>query len=199
MTKEIFEKILATAAIAVGICTAAAAQPRSVGVRTGGTGTDVTYQHTIVKKDFIEVNAGVDYGCAASKSAGFKASCLYNFTIARPAWTDKGTWCMYAGPGLAFGYVQDPTTHEIIANTKMKVFQHGFLAAIAGQVGLEYTFWFPLQLSVDLRPYIGIHCTTKEVDSVVGGQPVVTYENRTGFYNNGLLGFVPSISVKYKF
>lgn len=194
-----WKKILVAVLAASGICLAANAQPRSIGVRTGGMGTDVVYQHSIAKKDFIEVNAGVDYGSVSGKSAGFKAACIYNFTVARPAWTNKGSWCMYAGPGLTLGYVQDPVSYKLEDQIKQKVFQHGFMVGIAAQVGLEYTFWFPLQLSVDLRPYIGLHSTTNQAVGDLGGQQVVVYENKTGFYNNGLLGFVPSISVKYKF
>jgi hypothetical protein len=31
-----------------------------------------------------------------------------------------------------------------------------FDVAVAGEIGLEYTFEFPLQLSVDIRPQIGL-------------------------------------------
>ena len=31
-----------------------------------------------------------------------------------------------------------------------------FNLGVAGQVGLEYTFWFPLQLSFDIRPVLGL-------------------------------------------
>jgi hypothetical protein len=51
---------------------------------------------------------------------------------------------------------------------------------IVGQVGLEYTFWFPLQLSADLRPRL-------------------CYVNDS-LWEHGLShGFIPTISVRYHF
>jgi hypothetical protein len=47
---------------------------------------------------------------------------------------------------------------------------------IAGQVGLEYTFHFPLQLSVDLRPQLGL------VNQAFG-----------------IWGWYPHLSIRYRF
>ena len=47
---------------------------------------------------------------------------------------------------------------------------------VAGQVGLEYTFWFPLQLSLDIRPQLGL------VNSAFG-----------------IWGWYPHLSVRYRF
>ena len=58
-----------------------------------------------------------------------------------------------------------------------------FVFGIVGQVGLEYTFWFPLQLSVDLRPQFGLAAGN-------GG---------ARFYSEGMFGFVPTIGVRYRF
>ena len=84
--------------------------------------------------------------------------------LAQPDWTDRGEWGFYAGPGAALGVVGK-----------------SFCAAIAGQVGLEYTFWFPLQLSVDLRPQIGFWAGNKTA----------------GFYS--LESFCPTLAVRYRF
>jgi hypothetical protein len=55
-----------------------------------------------------------------------------------------------------------------------------FLFGFLGQAGLEYQFWFPLQLSADLRPTFGI-CDGE-------------------FYGDGIVyGFIPTISVRYLF
>ena len=56
---------------------------------------------------------------------------------------------------------------------------NNFFFGLVGQVGLEYTFWFPLQLSADLRPTLGI-CDGE-------------------FWTDGLFGFVPTLSVRYSF
>ncbi len=34
-------------------------------------------------------------------------------------------------------------------------FNAGFVGA-AGRIGIEYDFWFPLQLSIDFRPTLGV-------------------------------------------
>lgn len=152
------KKIILIAALALGVAFAAAAQPKAIGVRLGYA-AEISYQHNVNGADFVEANLG---------SLGFwglDVSSTYNFMIAQPAWTDRGEWGFYAGPGLALGFF------------------HGTSIAVQGQVGLEYTFWFPLQLSVDLRPQIGLAAGN-------GG---------ARFYEEGLFGFVPTIGVRYRF
>lgn len=182
------------AALMLGIAFAANAQPRAIGGRIGALGTEVSYQHSL-GSNFIEANFGVDY----FGSPGVKAAALYNFVFARPAWTARGSWGLYAGPGLALGYVSDLVSQTVkgtsiqgpdgslivVPDTKVKGVHYGFMMALTGQIGLEYTFWFPLQLSVDIRPYIGLH---------IAGDG-----NGTGFYNNGLFGFIPTVSARYRF
>jgi hypothetical protein len=62
--------------------------------------------------------------------------------IAQPAWTSRGEWGFYAGPGASVGLGVGETNYLTLG--------------AAGMVGLEYTFWFPLQLSIDFRQHIGI-------------------------------------------
>lgn len=55
-----------------------------------------------------------------------------------------------------------------------------FFFGFVGQIGFEYKFWFPLQLSADLRPTFGI-CDGE-------------------FWKDGLVySFVPTFSVRYSF
>ena len=179
MKRLILTLIIASAALCAN------AQPRAVGVRFGVTGIEASYEHNINKLQFVEGNMGIDYGNKVNGMPGIKAEGTYNFIWARPAWTNKGSWALYAGPGITTGYVHDDG--HLIANDGVSIvsFQsHGFMLGICAQVGLEYTFWFPLQLSVDLRPTVGLHA-----NKIEGG----------AFYDNGLLGFVPSVSVRYRF
>ncbi|MBO8453675.1 MAG: hypothetical protein IAC07_02990 [Bacteroidetes bacterium] len=153
------KKILIIAALMLGTAFAAAAQPRAIGGRLGW-GLEASYQHTVNGADFVEANLGLFTFNHANATA------TYNFMIAQPGWTPRGEWGFYAGPGASVGVG----------------FNGGASIAVAGQVGLEYTFWFPLQLSVDLRPQIG-----------------VWLNNGAGFYTGGLYGFVPCLSVRYRF
>ena len=152
------KKIILIAALTLGVAFAAAAQPKAIGLRLGWS-VEASYQHNVNGADFVEANLGT-FGYA-----GLDLSSTYNFMIAQPAWTDRGEWGFYAGPGLALGFF------------------HGTSIAVQGQVGLEYTFWFPLQLAIDLKPQIG----------------VVMWNGGAGFWTPGLYGFSPCLSVRYRF
>ena len=128
------KRMILIAAMMLGLAFAATAQPRAIGARMGW-GFEASYQHTVKGADFVEA----DLGLFTFESLNVAA--VYNFMIAQPAWTDRGEWGFYAGPGAALGL-------GLIGNS-------GFNLAAAGQVGLEYTFWFPLQLSFDIRAQLG--------------------------------------------
>lgn len=150
------KKVLLTIALVLGIAVTASAQPRAVGLKLGW-GAEIEYQHTL-GPDFVEVDLGV------LSFNTFNVASTYNFMIAKPQWTDRGEWGFYAGPGAALGV---GLHHD--ANF--------FHLAVAGQIGLEYTFWVPVKLSFDLRPQIGYLFGVN------------------GFY----WGIMPSISVAYRF
>lgn len=195
MKKILLTVILAAAALS------AYAQPKSIGIRIGVSGFEADYQHNIARNQFLEGNLGLDFGYNANGAPGIKAAAIYNFIWARPAWTDKGSWALYAGPGATIGYVNDMAVWK--ASNGVDILhsapRNGFMLDICAQVGLEYTFWFPLQLSVDLRPAAGMHVN----DGVTLTDPITgknqTYGTRVGFYDNGLLGMAPTISVRYRF
>lgn len=155
------KKMIIVAVIALAAVFTANAQPRAIGGRIA-YGIEASYQHTLGGANFIEANLGL------STLTSLNATATYNFMIAQPAWTERGEWGFYAGPGASIGYWWPV---------------NAFTVAAVGQVGLEYTFWFPLQLSVDLRPQLGI----------------ATNGSAVGFYTDGLLGFVPTIGVRYRF
>lgn len=186
----IIAAIFATAA-------AALAQPKSVGIRLGATGLDATYQHTMAKDQFIEADAGLDFGYNANGRVGFKATAIYNFVWARPAWTDRGSWALYAGPGLSIGGVNDQAVYKLGAE-RFGYNDGGFMLAVAAQVGVEYNFDIPLQLSLDIRPYFGFHMNDGKYHNPVTDE-TFRYGNTIGFYDNGMLGFCPSVSVRYRF
>ena len=170
--------------IATAIVVNSYSQTRSMGARLGVTGFEASYQHNMQKNQFIEGNIGLDFGILADKQPGLKATAIYNFIWARPAWTDEGTWAIYAGPGASIGYVPDEV-HYKVEKEVIHYNDGGFMLGFTCQVGLEYSFWFPLPVSVDLRPCIGMH--------------VNAHDTRVGLYDNGFLGFIPSISARYKF
>jgi hypothetical protein len=84
-------------------------------------------------------------------------------------WEHKGEWNWYAGVGATAGF---EGFNEI----------WGF-GGVAGRLGVEYQFWFPLQLSVDYRPTIGVW-------GAYGS---------AGFYTNGLWKGAIALSARYVF
>lgn len=152
------KKIILVAALVLGFAVAATAQPRAVGIR-GGYGVEATYQHTL-GQNFLEANLGL------GGFNGLNVAATYNWMLAQPSWTNRGEWGVYAGPGAALGLGFGDASY--------------FNVGVAGQVGLEYTFWFPLQLSVDIRPQLGL----------------VTAGGASAF---GLWGWYPTLAVRYRF
>ena len=132
------KKIILIAAMVLGFAVAATAHPRALGVRIGNGG-EISYQHTL-GNNFLEVDGGLGLGFDGVFNVG--ATGIYNFMIAQPSWTSRGTWGFYAGPGAGVGLPLGDVNY--------------FALSAAGMVGLEYTFDFPLQLSLDFRQHIGL-------------------------------------------
>ena len=143
------------------------AQPRAIGGRIG-SGLEVSYQHNAGgSENFHEINLGL-----AFIGLGVDAAYAYDFMIAQPEWTAKGQWGFYAGPAANVGW------------SAWGLYSYNtFHLGVGGQIGLEYTFDFPLQISLDMRPTLGVRFGSGYV----------------GFYSGGLWGFIPSLSLRYRF
>ncbi|MEE1183368.1 MAG: hypothetical protein UHZ06_02640, partial [Paludibacteraceae bacterium] len=79
------------------------------------------------------------------------------------------SWNWYAGVGAGVGFWGFNNIY-------------GF-GGVAGRIGIEYNFWFPMQLSLDYRPIIG-----------VGGSNGVVGFNTKGLYAGGI-----ALGVRYLF
>ena len=152
------KKIILIAAMVLGFAVAATAQPRALGARIGN-GAEISYQHDM-DGNFLEIDGGLGLGFDGTFNVG--ATGIYNFMIAQPAWTSRGEWGFYAGPGASVGLGLGDVNY--------------FSLGVAGMVGLEYTFWFPLQLSLDLKPTLGF-----------------------GFNHGFHWGVMPAFGVRYRF
>ena len=191
------KKIFIALAIILGTAAIASAQMKSAGMRFGATGFDLVYQHNMGSDRFAEADLGLDFGYNVNGNVGVKATAIYNFVWARPAWTQQGTWALYAGPGLSLGFVDDLVPYEV-GDVIKGYYDNGFMFSVTGQVGIEYNFDFPLQIALDIRPYFGMHINDGRF-RIPNTDTVVKYEKKIGFYDNGLLGFAPCISVRYRF
>lgn len=131
--------MLLCAVLSVSIFTMA--QNRTLGARLAG-GLEVSYQYSMGDANMIELDAGF-------WSNGVGLYGLYDWIM--PVNTfDNGTelnW--YAGVGGGFGSFWTNSSYHDDDN-------YNTYLCVAGQVGLEYFFNFPLQLSIDFRPALGL-------------------------------------------
>lgn len=132
MKKFLFVVLLAAASIT------AYAQPRAIGVRLG-YGAEVSYEHGFSSGNMLSLEVGVP------GFASLEAACTYDWIDpfgATVPWNEKGEWHWYMGVGGA-------------AQWSWYAMNAGFVGA-CGRFGIEYDFWFPLQISIDWRPTLGV-------------------------------------------
>ena len=95
---------------------------------------ELTYQHTL-GNNMLELDFGLP------GFYGLEAAATYDWIFPINSWQEQGSWNWYAGVGAGLG---------------MYGFDHitGFVG-VAGRIGVEYNFWFPMNISLDWRPVIG--------------------------------------------
>lgn len=125
------KKLLFAVILTVGAIAFANAQPRAIGGRIG-YGIDLSYQHTVGEN---RVNLEVGF----PSFHGINAAATYDWIFPITSWQEKGSWNWFAGVGAGLGFN----------------FHNYMNVGVAGRIGVEYNFWFPMQLSLDWRPVIG--------------------------------------------
>ncbi len=119
--------------------------PNAIGIRFGSgstvsTGAEVSYQRAMSANNRLEINAGFyddDW------YNGFNLAATYQWV-----WVLEDRFNWYAGAGADLGsWAYKPEYLGFLHET-------GFFLGAAGQIGIEYAFEFPLQLSLDYRPTI---------------------------------------------
>ncbi len=162
MKKNLFVAVLAIASVM------AYAQPRAIGARLGAF-DGISYQHTI-GSGMLEVEAGwsvdgrTDFwrtaGGVTTHGRGWGQTAQVAITYdwidpfgATVPWNEKGEWHWYMGVGAAGGYGW--TAWTSVGGISAGASQNWGFVGAACRVGIEYDFWFPLQLSLDYRPTVG--------------------------------------------
>lgn len=149
------KKFLLIAFMAIAGVAYAAAQPRAIGANLG-YGIDFSYQHSLGEANMIDLSVNVPF------FNGIGATCTYDwidpFGTSVP-WNEQGEWHWYMGVGAGAG----------MYNFSAPV---GYVGAV-GHIGIEYDFWFPMQLSLDYRPNIGVafnkSAAAFNVDGLISG------------------------------
>ncbi|APG59534.1 hypothetical protein [Christiangramia salexigens] len=112
----------------------------ALGLRVGdndGLGTEVSYQRAIGGgNNRLEFDLGWR---DANNYEAIKLVGLYQWL-----WNIEGGFNWYVGAGAGLGNYDDKIGHDT----------DGLFALIAGDIGIEYNFDFPLLLSLDFRPEI---------------------------------------------
>lgn len=110
----------------------------AIGLRladSNGFGAEISYQRDILNNNRIEIDFGWRNG---SDYDGIKTMALYQWV-----WNIKNGLYWYTGPGAGF------------ASYKFSNDYTDFFPIVGGDIGIEYRFDFPLQLSFDIRPELG--------------------------------------------
>lgn len=134
-------KIILSAAIVLGFATCLQSQnisKNALGLRLGdsdGFGGEVSYQRKLSANNRLEL----DLGWRNSKNVdALKLAALYQWV-----WNIEGGFNWYAGGGGGLGSWSYDNKNSS---------DKGTFAFVAGDLGIEYDFDFPLQLSLDVRP-----------------------------------------------
>jgi len=170
------KKLSLLAIILIATCAIAMAQPRAIGGRLGWN-IGASYQHQIGEKHMIQADLDfIGYGLW-----GPQGTVTFNWIIPLVS-VDAGKLNLYPGVGVGGGY---------------RWWSHGFVG-VAGMIGIEWTFKFPLQLSFEYRPLIGPSLYQEYFYDDFGW---ITDKKRIGacFNYGGLWSSAVAIGVRYKF
>ena len=158
------KKLLVLVALIAMSAVAVNAQKRAIGARLG-YGADFSYQHNMGEKNMLEVDAGLP------AFAGIEAAATYDWIFPISGWQEAGSWNWYAGVGAGAGY-----------SWLWGWGNYGYVG-VAGRLGIEYNFDFPLSLSLDWRPVIGPRFGSGNI----------------GFYDGGLYYGAIAWGIRYRF
>ncbi len=117
----------------------------ALGLRLGdsdGFGAEISYQKSVGSTNRVEI----DFGWRDSRSYdAFKLAGVYQWVL-----PIEGGFQWYYGVGGGLGSV------DFNPNSNNDNPDGGLFIFAAGDIGIEYLFDFPLQLSLDFRPELGI-------------------------------------------
>lgn len=146
------KKLILLASIALASFTTQA-QDHAIGLRLGdnnGLGYELSYQHGLGDDTRLQFDLGMR---SNNNVDSFKLSGTYHWVEDLSALGDGFKW--FYGAGLGIG-----NTSIEVANVKN---DETFVNA-QGNVGIEYNFSVPIQLSLDARPELGVINGNSDLD-----------------------------------
>lgn len=147
-------KLFLTTLTFLGFLTIGNAQEISknaIGLRLGdsdGFGAEISYQRAIMENNRLEF----DFGWRDGKNYdGVKFIGLYQWV-----WNIDGGFNWYAGPGVGLAAFKHEYERYVPGQNYYYYEENrDAFAILTGTVGIEYSFDFPLLLSLDFRPELG--------------------------------------------
>ena len=121
----------------------------AIGLRLGdsdGFGAEISYQKSLFQNNRLEANLGWR---DSRYFDAFKISALYQWVL-----PIDGNFNWYYGAGAGFGSVDFTTRYN--GQNQPYTPDGGMFVFAAGNIGIEYNFDFPLLLSLDFRPELGL-------------------------------------------
>ena len=115
----------------------------AIGLRLGdsdGFGAEISYQRALGDNNRLEIDLGLRDGKGYD---GFKLAGIYQWV-----WVLDGDFNWYAGAGGGLGSYSFDNVPNGVDDSETFFF-------VAGDIGIEYNFDIPLQLSLDARPEFG--------------------------------------------
>jgi len=127
------KKMILTLVLTASIIGALSAQKNAIGLRFGNGG-EISFQTALGSANRLELDLGLNSWNNNSNYSGFGLTGVYQ-------------WVFGLGSGFNWYAGLGPQIGSWNSNN-----YSGFALGIVGQVGLEYNFKVPLQLSLDYRP-----------------------------------------------
>ena len=171
------KKIFTTMVIMLAVASVAFAQPRAIGGRLGWNYEEFSYQHSLNDGMYMDLTAGIGDMWTGFTSLNATAAFDWTFNI-------KGIWNWFVGPavGVGFGYgagyghfsrkgsIYDGLIYDDYYYDAPYM---PFRLNVGGQIGFEWEFGIPLNLTVDWRPMINVMGMVNPYytrrDAVLGG------------------------------
>ena len=181
------KKTLLLAIILIATCAVAMAQPRAIGGRLGWS-IGPSYQHQIGEKNMLQADIDfIGYGWW-----GAQGTVTFNWLIPLVD-VSAGQLNLYPGVGVGGGY-EWRWSGLLLWDHSYKYHGTGFVG-VAGMIGIEWRFKFPLQLSLEYRPLIGVELSKR----YNWGSHIYDKGIGANFYYNGLWSSAIAVGVRYKF
>lgn len=143
------KKLLLSAFMLIGLAFSSQAQDsrNALGLRFGdndGFGAEISYQRTLSSNNRLELDLGWRN---ANDYDAFKLAALYQWV-----WNIEGGFNWYAGVGGGVGSWSYDRPNFNGPGPRPDYDDSGTFVFVAGDLGIEYNFDIPLQISLDFRP-----------------------------------------------